>query len=628
MSKRKYNLWTDDDMDTALTKYTNKSMGFNEVCRFYHIPKPTFRRHLKGLNKQKSIGRPKDLSKDMEDELVKHVLDLESSFFGLRIRDLRSLAYQLAEKYELSHRFNKTTKLAGWKWYYNFMKNHPEISLRTPEPTSMARCQGFTKEIVNEFFDKYESIIDNGKFTAQQIYNVDETGLSTVHKPSKILAHKGKHQVGAVTSGERGINTTCICCMNAAGEFIPPMLIYKRTRMADGLKRGGPPNTVYTCSESGWITAELFFEWLKHFITCTKLEKFKKNQVLLVLDGHATHTKNIDAIRLARDYGIVMLSLPPHTTHKLQPLDRSFFKPLKQHYNYACTTWMRNHPGSVIKQTNIAEILGMSYPRAVCMETAIHGFESCGLWPCNRLKIRDEEYVVLSDNPVAISSINPETDLTASNHIEALVPPAIQPEQNMKTVQNSTSKSFTEDNKEPDVNTRASPSILDNIERGLANHEDQDKPKQDSRPDTKRNIQSFIQSISPKCSLPPKAKTKRGTTSQILTDSPYKKELEEKNKLKESKNAVCRNFNEKKNLKKKLDNHAKNVKNKRLKVEKENETWYCKLCKENIQEDMIQCSNCQIWVHELCAGVDKNIIDFLCDDCRELQKNISYALLN
>ncbi|KAK2579080.1 hypothetical protein KPH14_010929 [Odynerus spinipes] len=164
---------------------------------------------------------------------------------------------------------------------------------------------------------------------------------------------KGKHQVGAVTSGERGMNTTCICCMNGAGEFISPILIYKRKRMTSDVERGGPPNTVYICSESGWITFELFLEWLKHFIKYTRLEKSKKNQILLILDGHSRHTKNLDAINLARDYGIVMLSLPSHTIHKLQPLDRSFFKPLKQNLNSACTSWLRNHPESVNKQSNI-----------------------------------------------------------------------------------------------------------------------------------------------------------------------------------------------------------------------------------------------------------------------------------
>lgn len=110
--------------------------------------------------------------------------------------------------------------MAEKKWYYRFMKYHPCLSLRTQEATSMARATGFNKERIDEFFDKYESILDEHKFTANQIYNMDKTGVSTVHKPSRISAQKGKHQVGAITSGERGLNTICVCCMNAAGEFV------------------------------------------------------------------------------------------------------------------------------------------------------------------------------------------------------------------------------------------------------------------------------------------------------------------------------------------------------------------------------------------------------------------------
>ena len=61
----------------------------------------------------------------------------------------------------------------------------------------------------------------------------------------------------------------------------------------------------------------------------------KASPVLLILDGHTTHTKSLATIDYARENGIVILSLPPHTSHKLQPLNRSFFKPLKAAYNSA-----------------------------------------------------------------------------------------------------------------------------------------------------------------------------------------------------------------------------------------------------------------------------------------------------
>ena len=87
------------------------------------------------------------------------------------------------------------------------------------------------------------------------------------------------NKVSALTSDERGLTTTGVDCMNAAGEFIPPMLIFKRVRMNDYLKKGAPLGTVFGCSKNGWITSELFLQWLEHFIKHTKLEKSNNKQV-------------------------------------------------------------------------------------------------------------------------------------------------------------------------------------------------------------------------------------------------------------------------------------------------------------------------------------------------------------
>ncbi|CAG4981196.1 unnamed protein product [Parnassius apollo] len=59
----------------------------------------------------------------------------------------------------------------------------------------------------------------------------------------------------------------------------------------------------------------------------------KENPVLLVLDGHATHTKNLEAIELTCAYGVIMLCLPPHCAHRLQPLDVGFMGPLSTFYS-------------------------------------------------------------------------------------------------------------------------------------------------------------------------------------------------------------------------------------------------------------------------------------------------------
>ena len=78
--------------------------------------------------------------------------------------ELRRMAYDLAEENNLPHKFNNTKKLAGKKWYYNFMKRHPRLSLRAPEPTSLARAHGFNRVIVSLFFGLLEKTVDDHAF--------------------------------------------------------------------------------------------------------------------------------------------------------------------------------------------------------------------------------------------------------------------------------------------------------------------------------------------------------------------------------------------------------------------------------------------------------------------------------
>lgn len=192
---------------------------------------------------------------------------MEASGFGLTRKDMNCLAYQLAEKNNLSHNFSKERQSAGKTWLRLFLRRHPELSFRQPTGTSIARIKGFNKENVSQFYTLLEDAMEKHKYTPNNTYNVDETGLSVV--PSKlpeVLAKKGKKQVVATTSAERGSTVTCVMCMSANGSFIPPMMIFPRKRDHPLLMKGAPPGAIHACHPSGWIQTELFTIWFKYFI--------------------------------------------------------------------------------------------------------------------------------------------------------------------------------------------------------------------------------------------------------------------------------------------------------------------------------------------------------------------------
>ena len=90
-------------------------------------------------------------------------------------------------------------------------QRQPEISLRTPQPTSLARASEFHKTQVHAFYNYLEEIISQNSITPDCMFNMVESDFSVVQKVLKVLAKKGKHQIGAVTSQERCQTITIIC---------------------------------------------------------------------------------------------------------------------------------------------------------------------------------------------------------------------------------------------------------------------------------------------------------------------------------------------------------------------------------------------------------------------------------
>ena len=152
-------------MSRALAAVRNGDMGVNEAARTYSVPRATLQRHLAGKNcfaveHKKIVGSIADLPTEIEQELVSHVLKLEELMFGITPRELRVLAFEIADRNEIPNRFSKEKRIAGKKWYYSFMRRHPEIRLRQPESTSFARAKGFNKENVHHFLTCWkESLI-------------------------------------------------------------------------------------------------------------------------------------------------------------------------------------------------------------------------------------------------------------------------------------------------------------------------------------------------------------------------------------------------------------------------------------------------------------------------------------
>jgi len=134
-----------------------------------------------------ALGRKPALGIGLENELVKYCLEMDATYYGLRRRDIKRMAFQLALRNNLRHPFSVSSASAGKKWLRNFLRRHPELSFRKPQSISIARVQAFTKENISRFFDVLKPELQKIKFKADRIFNVDESGITVVqHAPEDV----------------------------------------------------------------------------------------------------------------------------------------------------------------------------------------------------------------------------------------------------------------------------------------------------------------------------------------------------------------------------------------------------------------------------------------------------------
>ena len=203
----------------------------------------------------------------MQADLAQHMASLSDKFFGVSVDQCRQMA--MANSLRVPQNWMRNKK-AGYDWYLNFKTRH-KLSVRTPEATSMARATAFNKHTVGEFFANLKKAYDKYEFCPHRIYNMDETGCTTVQKPKQVLSKRGQKQVGKMTSAERGELVTAACTIAADGSSIPPLLLFPRAKMQSHFLCGSLPGTKACAIKGGWMTAEIFAnEYLDHLISHTK----------------------------------------------------------------------------------------------------------------------------------------------------------------------------------------------------------------------------------------------------------------------------------------------------------------------------------------------------------------------
>lgn len=423
--------------------------------------------------------------------------------------------------------------------------------------------------------------------------------------------------------------------MNATGTFIPPAMIFPRLRHKPELYRDAPAGTLQMISESGYMNATLFVDYLKHFQNHVRATA--ENPALLIIDNHSSHI-TLEGITFARDNHITILTLPPHSSHQIQPLDRVFFGPLKSLYANEVNKWHTRHPGQCLAWMDLSGLFKEAYVRAASVQTIQNS-------PFLITKLSFLGLQRITHSTPAI--IHPIRSDTSSESLTTSLSPVTLTNSPVTPPITSVTSTISVTTPSASTDPLATPTIPSTSVIPLK---------------TPSSGLSIIISPSKVLPLPKREKEviqrrKKGT-SAIITSSPYKQEKETEVKAQKEKETL----KEKRALKRKTKQIRKDEKPKREEKatkEKENEKQirkslrkpkmsqqlpdknennsadesescsndedyaaYCLYCTElyvssKSRESWIQCMNdsCGLWAHTLCAGVDRYQTQYICEMC-------------
>ena len=127
-----------------------------------------------------------------------------------------------------------------------------------------------------------------------------------------------------------------------------------------------------------------FMEWMDFFLHRILEEggQLPQERHLLILDGHKSHI-NLEVLMKAKENGIDMISLPSHTSHELQPLDRACFKPFKVAFRAYRDLWALKHHGQKCRKEDLAQWASLAFKKALTEKNIMSGFRATGMWPLN-----------------------------------------------------------------------------------------------------------------------------------------------------------------------------------------------------------------------------------------------------
>ncbi|XP_045497433.1 MFS-type transporter clz9-like [Colias croceus] len=326
---KRYDLAT---INKAVEEYHTGIDSLKKIAAKYNMHPSVLYRHSKGLLKQQG-GQPA-LSLETENYIIEYINVCAEWGYPMDSLDLRYIIKMYLDKLGVTNTRFKNN-MPGPDFVQCFLNRHKDkISQRICQNIKRSRA-AVSPETITSFFEELEkSLVD---VPVTNIINYDETNLAVDPGQRKILTKRGTKYPERIMNHSKS-NVSIMMAGTAAGDLLPPYVVYKAQNLYDTWVSRGPRGAQYNRSVSGWFDGNTFEDWIQTIII--PYFEDKPGRKLLIGDNLSSHI-SVDMVKLCKEKQIDFVFLPANATHLMQPLDVAFFRPMKIAWREILLKWKK-----------------------------------------------------------------------------------------------------------------------------------------------------------------------------------------------------------------------------------------------------------------------------------------------
>jgi hypothetical protein len=373
-------LYTEEDLTNALNALVNGE--YKSICKAviaFQIPSSTLRDRRKKSKSRAESHVSQQLLTPIEESTFENWIYRAAKLGTLiTLQLVKTLASEIQSERGSNYDENEFSPISD-RWVDRFRTRHPRIKTCFSRTIDTARSTALDFSTIKSYFDNLGELLHEHKYPPSAIYNVNETGFSIGSSRKSVVLLDQLNQCREKKQPGRQEWITSLECVSASGATLPPCLIFKGQNLNSGwIPDETPAGWKFITSKKGWTSDLIGFEWLKtHFQPF--VSRTSNSRHLLIIDGYSSHV-TARFIAYCITSKIDLFLLPPHSSHKTQPLNLSIFGPLKTALNLEVDRIFRH---STMRLPRVEWTSAYIKARARCFRPSSieSGFRKAGIYP-------------------------------------------------------------------------------------------------------------------------------------------------------------------------------------------------------------------------------------------------------